>query len=397
MKEAASRAKRFWHGLSRATQIFILTIVALLIVGRLAMPYTIKHFVNKKLQQLPGYGGQIGDVDVHLYRGAYTIHDVDILKKTNKISIPFVAAKRVDFSVQWKELKHRAIVGEVELDHAQLNFVKGETKEQDQTKIDKSWVDVVQDLFPFKINRFEIRDSAVHYVDLARKPQVDVSVTNLHILCLNLTNSRNLTNELPTPFVVHGNSIGGGSLSVTGAANPFVESPRFDVDAKMENVELTALNEFLRAYAKVDVKRGTLSFYTEMAAADGKFKGYVKPLIKDLDIVDLSDDVKNPVKLFWESFVAGVMKVFKNQPKDRFAAKIPIEGEIKGPKASIVETLASVLQNAFIRALSPNIEEKINLESAKPQKGSRPTPVRDTTKNEKSDQERVREKQEEKK
>jgi hypothetical protein len=257
-------------------------------------------------------------------------------------------------------------------------------------------VDVVQDLFPFKINRFEIRDSAVHYVDLGRKPQVDVSVTNLHILCRNITNSRNLTNELPTPFEVSGNSIGGGKLRVNGAANPFTESPRFDVDAAMEGVDLTALNEFLRAYAKVDVKKGSLDFYTEMAAADGRFKGYVKPLVKDLDIIDLTDNAKNPAKLFWEGFVAGVMKVFKNQPADRFAARVPIEGEIKNPKASIVETLASVLQNAFIKALSPNIEEKINLESAKPVKGSKPPPMRDTTKNEKSDQERVREKQEEK-
>ncbi len=397
MKKTTSRAKHFWHGLSLVTRIIILTLIALLVIGRLAMPSVIKHQVNKKLQQLPGYGGQIGDVDVHLYRGAYSIHDVNILKKTNQVSIPFVAAKRVDFSIEWRELRNRALVAEVELDHAQLNFVKAETKEKDQTKIDKSWVDVVQDLFPFKINRFEIRDSAVHYVDLGRKPNVDVSVTNLHILCHNITNSRNVTNELPTPFEVSGISLGGGRLRVNGAANPFTESPRFDVDAAMEGVDLTALNDFLRAYAKVDVKRGSLDFYTEMAAADGRFKGYVKPLVKDLDIVDLSDDVKNPIKLFWESFVAGVMKVFKNQPKNRFAAKVPIEGEIKNPKASIVETLASVLQNAFIKALSPNIEEKINLQSAKPDKSSRPPPVRDTTKNQKSDQERVREKQEEKK
>ena len=91
MKKAASRAKRFWHRLSLVTRIVILSLIALLFIGRLAMPYAIKHYVNKKLQQLPGYGGQIGDVDVHLYRGAYTIHDVDILKKTNKVSIPFVA------------------------------------------------------------------------------------------------------------------------------------------------------------------------------------------------------------------------------------------------------------------------------------------------------------------
>lgn len=393
----ASRFRTFWHRLSLVTRIVILTIIALLVIGRLVMPYAVKHYVNRKLQQLPGYGGSIGDVDIHLYRGAYSIHDVDIFKKTNSVPIPFVAAERVDFSVQWKELRNRALVAEVQLDRAQLNFAKGETKEQDQTHIDRSWVDVVQDLFPFKINRFEIRNSQIHYVDLARKPKIDVAVTNLHIVCHNITNSRNLTNELPTPFEVTGTSIGGGELRVSGAANPFTKSPRFDVDARIEGVDLTALNDFLRAYAKFDVKRGRLDFYTEMAAADGKFKGYVKPLVHDLDIVDLSDNAKQPLKLFWESFVAGVMKVFKNQPKDQFAAKMPIEGDIDKLNTGLLETLASVLRNAFFKALSPQVDENIDLQSAKPDKGARPAPVRDTRKNEKSDQERVREKVEEKK
>ncbi len=397
MNAIATKAKRFWRGLSLATRIIIFTIIGLLVVGRLIMPYAVKQYANKKLQQLPGYGGRIGDVDIHLYRGAYSIHDVDIVKKTNQVAIPFVKADRVDFSVQWRELRNHALVAEVQLDRAQLNFVKGKTKEQDQTKIDRSWVDVVQDLFPFKIDRFEIRDSVVRYADLSAKPQVDIAVTNLHILCRNITNSRNLTNELPTPFAVTGTTIGGGNLDVRGAANPFTKSPRFDVNAKLEGTDLTALNDFLRAYAKVDVKKGTLNFYTEMAAADGKFKGYAKPLVQDLDIVDLSDDVKKPLKLFWESFVAGVTKIFKNQPKDRFAAKVPIEGDIDNPKASLLETLASVMRNAFIRALSPRVDESINLETVKPDPRSRPAPQRDTTKNEKSEQEKVREKQEEKK
>src|SRR6476659_4676692 len=133
-----TRLRNFWHRLSLVSRVVILAIVALLVVGRLAMPRVVKHYVNGKLQQLPGYGGSIGDVDIHLYRGAYTIHDVNILKKTNNVSIPFVAAEQVDFSVQWRELRHHALVAEVELDRAALNFVKAETKEKDQTHIDRS-------------------------------------------------------------------------------------------------------------------------------------------------------------------------------------------------------------------------------------------------------------------
>ena len=397
MKAAATRVKRFWHRLSLTVRIVIFAVLALLVIGRLVMPYAVKRYVNHKLQQLPGYAGTIGDVDVHLYRGAYAINDVDIMKKTNNVPFPFVKAERVDFSIDWRELRNRALVGEVLMDHAQLNFVKGETRNQDQTRIDKSWMEVVKDLFPFKINSFEIRDSQVRYADLGSTPRVDISVTNLFIVCSNITNSRNLTNELPTPFHVRGVTVGGGKLNVSGAANPFTESPRFDVNAQLEDVDLTALNDFLKAYAKVDVKRGTMQFYTEMAAADGRFKGYVKPLLHDLDIVDVTDDAKRPLKLFWETLVAGVTKIFKNQPKDRLAARIPIEGSIDNPKAGIVPTLASVLRNAFIQALSPRVEGSINIESAKPEKGSKPPPMRDTTKNEKTDQERVRAREEEKK
>jgi hypothetical protein len=397
MERARSRGRRWWHRMSVATRVLLLTLVLLLIVGRLLLPTFVERYVNRKLQQLPGYGGSIGQVDIHLLRGAYTIHQVDIVKKTNNVPIPFVKAERISFSVDWNELRHRALVAEVEAHHAQLNFVRGESKAEDQTGIDRSWVDVVEDLFPFKVNRFEIFDSQVRYADLAARPEVDVSITNLHVLCRNITNSRNLTNELPTPFEVTGDTIGGGKLLLKGAANPFTKSPRFDVDARLENVDLVQLNDFLKAYANVDVKRGTLNFYTELAAADGRFKGYVKPLLHDLDIVDVSDDAKRPLKLFWESLVAGVTKLFKNQPKDQLAARIPLEGNLDQPNADIVSTLGSVLRNAFVQALSPRVEGSVDVEDAKPVPGSRPLPVRDTKKNEDSEAERVRQKTEEKK
>src|ERR1044071_4922214 len=99
----ATRVRTFWHRLSLVTRIIIFVLIALLVAGRLVMPNAVKHYVNRKLQQLPGYGGSIGDVDIHLYRGAYTIHNVDVFKKTNNVRIPFMAAERVDFSVQWNE------------------------------------------------------------------------------------------------------------------------------------------------------------------------------------------------------------------------------------------------------------------------------------------------------
>jgi len=43
--------------------------------------------------------------------------------------------------------------------------------------------------------------------------------------------------------------------------------------------------------------------YTEMAAANGNFTGYVKPLFKDMRILDLKKDAKKPLKLLWEEWL----------------------------------------------------------------------------------------------
>ena len=379
MKRMVGKWKRRWHRLSVITRTIIIMLILVLVALRIALPHLVQRYVNHKLDELPGYAGSIGEVDIHLWRGAYSIHEVNVMKETNRVPIPFVAARRVDLSVEWRELRHGALVGEVIADEAQLNFVKAPSPDADQTSIDKSWTEVVEDLFPFKINRVLLRDSAVRFRDLKAEPRVDVFVTNMTFVCSNITNSRGLTNELPTAFSVTGETIGGGRAMVYGRINPFTESPRFDVNAALENVDLTALNDLLRAYANVDVKRGRLRVFTEMAAADGRFKGYVKPLLEDLDVVEL-EEAKNPLQFIWEAFVAGVVKLFKNQPSDRFAGEIPLEGDLENPEAGILPTVVSVLRNAFVQALSPRLEQKINLESAKPEKGTRPPPKRDTSK-----------------
>src|SRR5687768_12661631 len=155
MKKLVEKSKNRWRSFSRGTQIAIIVLIGLLICFRLALPYLVENYVNRKLDQLPDYDGRVGEVDIHLLRGAYSINHVDIVKTTGEVPVPFFAARKVDFSIQWRELFHRSVVGEIYIDQGKVNFVKGPTKEQSQVGIDKSWVGIVEELFPFQINKFE--------------------------------------------------------------------------------------------------------------------------------------------------------------------------------------------------------------------------------------------------
>lgn len=54
-----------------------------------------------------------------------------------------------------------------------------------------------------------------------------------------------------------------------------------------------------------------------MAAKDGKFVGYVKPLIKDLDVLGPDDKNDNFFHKAWEGIVGTTGFIFQNQKKIR--------------------------------------------------------------------------------
>src|SRR5580765_5336412 len=86
-------------------------VLALLVMGRLALPFAVKRYVNQQLTKNSDYSGGIGGVKIGLWRGAYQIHDIRIFKRTGGVKAPFFAASNMDLSIQWKELFHGAIVG----------------------------------------------------------------------------------------------------------------------------------------------------------------------------------------------------------------------------------------------------------------------------------------------
>ncbi|HMH33836.1 MAG TPA: hypothetical protein VK543_12440, partial [Puia sp.] len=137
----------------------------------------------------------------------------------------------------------------------------------------------------------------------------------------------------------------------------------FDAKAELVSLDITKLNNFLDAYAKLDVKKGTISIYTEAAAKDGRITGYTKPIIKDLQVVNWEKDKDKPLKLAWEAVVGAVAWIFKNHSKDQLATKAEFEGNLKNPDVNVWSILQEILYNAFIQALYPALENSVSIHS----------------------------------
>lgn len=359
--------------LTKTSYQLLLGLIVLLIAFRVALPYIVKNYVNKTLDELPGYSGHVDDIDIHLIRGAYTIKGLVLTEDGANSKYPFLNMPRTDLSVEWKSLFKGRLVGEVNMFSPVINVVEAAPqKGAEPTR--EHWTEVVKDLMPITINRTEVINGRINYLDFSTSPDVRFHIHNMHLVALNLANVEESGNKLPATISLTGSSLGGGALRGDMKANVLKEIPDFDMKLKLTGVDLTSMNSFVEAYGKFDVERGKLDMYSELKLINGQMDGYVKPFFEELKVLNLKKDFKEDglLRTAWEAVAGLFAEAAENQPRDQIATLIPIQGSIEQFDTDISTTVLNVLKHAFIRAFSKGLgaqtapkEEGFNKEDKK--------------------------------
>lgn len=300
----------------------VLSVVVVLIIIRLILPYVVLHYANKTLSNVNGYYGHIDDIDLSIYRGAYIINDIYLNKvdSVSKQQTSFFKSGDIDLSVEWGALLHGSIVGELTFNSPELIFTKDKTDLTDVKKDTTDFRKLLKDFMPLKVNRFEVNDGTIHYADNTNSPIVDIALNQTQILALNLKSVIDEKNELPSTITAKAIAYE-GTLNFNIKLNALADNATFDLNAEIKNTNLVLLNDFFKAYGNFDVRHGNFGLYTEMASKDGKFKGYVKPIIKNLDVVGPEDRHDNFFNKIWEQIVGAAGVIFKNKKKIRLQLK----------------------------------------------------------------------------
>lgn len=336
-------------------------VLTLLIAARIVLPYAIERFVNRQLAAVEGYDGHIEDVDLALLRGGATIEGVRIVRTTDKGNEPFFDCERIDVSLEWRSLAKGSLVAEGEVIRPVVNLVQAKEKEQQQLGTETKWPTFLADYYPFDINTFRIRDGTVRL----RTPQIPIEhalvAHHVNAVLSNLTNVVESGKETFAQFQVTANVLDDSALRIAGSLDPLATQPTFDVNLELESVELTKLNPWLRQYAKADAEAGRFQLYMEIAAADGAFEGYAKPLMQDVDIYGVQEQNDSLLRKAWEGIVEFATNIVENEKEEQVGARLPFKGTIDNPQTNIWQTIASVLRNAFVSAFARSLEGSISI------------------------------------
>ena len=207
-----------------------------------------------------------------------------------------------------------------------------------------------------KLRQLRLVDSEVGMVNRAKDPPYRVFVSNLD---LEVTNLSNQFREGPAKARLTGRFMGSGKTRAAATFRPEGKGPDFDLDLAIEKTPMTAMNDFLRAYAKLDVVAGVFSLFTELHVKHGTIRGYIKPVFEDLDVYDKRQDKEKSIfKKIYEGVVGGLSKLLENRQRDEVVTVAKIEGPVSNPDSSTWEIIGRLIQNAFFEAILPGFEQE---------------------------------------
>jgi len=362
------RVNKFVKNLKLIYLIIGIVILAVLVL-RLALPGIVKNYVNKKLNQLPGYTGHVDDINIHLIRGAYAIEGLVLKKKTDPAKFPFLQIGHMDLSIEWGALFKGRLVGEVELDTPVIHVLATEDISKEPSK--DSWTKTVRALMPINVNRLQVNNGRFAYLGFQKKPGTDLYIDHLQLTALNLQNIEKTGDPLPSSVRLTGRSLGGGHLKASMKVNVLKDIPDFDTGLQLTGVNLLALNDFLEADLKFDIERGDIDIFSHLKLINSEMDGFIKPFISNLKVLDVKKDIKKKggiLRVAKKAVIGLFAKVVKNPKTKKIATVIPIKGNIKSPKTNGWTTFVGILKNAFVRAFHESISNEAKAGEQAPNK-----------------------------
>lgn len=287
-------------------------VAALLLAGmRAYLPVYIQRTVNRSLARLEGpFCGKIGDVDLHIIRGAYSVQDLQIYSRAGKgrpCDQKILRVDEVDLSISWSQLFRGRARFDVNIYRPSLaldtltrtlDASKGSAPETNTAKgAENVWATLV----PWRIDSLTLREGELYY-PLIGKDQTRPVLSNLEARVSGLEASKNGAD--PVPFTVRGNALDTALLLATGALDLSKKNVRWDVDLSAERVDLSKANPLLLERVPLTFTTGILDSYGELKGEGAELRGYVKLLFSNMDVI--AKDEK------WKGFRHGVIEILNS-------------------------------------------------------------------------------------
>lgn len=342
---------------------FVWPLVALtlvFIVVRLLLPGWIRHHLDQRIGHMGTYHGSMADIDLHIWRGSYTIHNLRIDKIGAPSNEPFLIAPRTEITVSYSALLHGHLRGEVDFYDATVNFIAGKSESESQTGRGVNWSNALNILIPTEIDEIRVKNGTARFLNIASSPRVDLTMNDVNSTITNLAEAKDQHGARMAELHATATILGDAPLETNATFDPANRFGDFTYHIRVTHIQLVRANALARAYTGLDFAAGTGDFTMELKAMNGYIEGYAEPVFKDLQMFswkkDVQEEKKGPIKLLYEAAAQGVVSMLKSPSKDQLVTKVPINGRIGEGKIDEPQAILDVLRDAFFQAYKSQLD-----------------------------------------
>jgi len=348
-------------------------LVLLLFAVQFAGSAIATRLANRRLADLPEFGGRVGRVHVVPWGARVVVRDFLLWQRGQEGAGPIVAAPRTELDLAFLPLFAGRIRGEIRIVDPAITLRREgiaaapekEEKDEAAEKAERDrrlgemrrWQQVMRDSFPMELSRFEVSGGTVRVEDRAAQPPSTVELTGLKVVLTDLRTKPAGDRRRPSTGRLEALVAGSGRLQVTVEADPAADTPEFGAKLQMEGLALTGLRDFLHSAAKVDVTAGTFDVYIEVDATGGAYEGYVKPFLKDVEFEPVKDPNEPAVKRLVAQTADAVTDLLKNE-EEKVATRAPFQGNFADNRVDVWTTIENLLRNAFVQSLREGLEAR---------------------------------------
>jgi len=236
--------------------LLVAGIVVAVLIALIVVSFVLDGFLRPRLEArmnaaLKGYRVTLGHAHFQPIALRLTLRYLTIAQIAHPVP-PVADFSMMRFRLQWTAVLHGHVVANVEIRRPRIHINQPQLLSEARSNTplrQRGWQDALEAVYPFKINRMEINDGDVVYIDSEHsKP---LHVTNARFVTDNIRNISEPKNLYPSTFSGSMDVFGAGRLRVNGRANYLMKPhPGLTADYAVQNVPL---NEITPASQHVNV------------------------------------------------------------------------------------------------------------------------------------------------
>jgi len=260
--------------------------VLITFVRRAALVW-LKRFLIHKLNESPGREGTCSEIELHFLEGLLVLRGIQFARLSGGQRVVEIRCPEVSINVDWRNLLHGTFVGRVELrePHLEINADhEGERSGKSPNDALLALCRETQRFMPFRLRSVEVLNGRIDYLRRSPAPPFKLTMEQISLFASNLTNIRGSTAAETAQVYVTGKTTGDGEFRLQFTLPSLSDALTFKLRVEVKKVNLVALNDVLRAYAKFDVHRGICSILAEFTVEQGRYRGIVQPHFRNLNV-----------------------------------------------------------------------------------------------------------------